>query len=884
MPCSFGRTGLVLFAAFSFLVYVCTGCTPTTEDTGKPPMGKEVHGTQVMQGSVPAGGTYRIEYFENASPAQDQIKNGDIPNVVKVSGGLLVLDANAWPTGWAVGKIVAVRMPDQTVEYKRLLIRFLLDDGHLAIGVTDASLLEVVDNAQIDVDSASAQSSQQVRGGVVKAVSKAVRTAGNQVTVIDTDFSKTVTLFEMQDQEIYNYSTDNVEVTLSCSEVSLKATPHLRIKLVIDRKQDLWSKILDTTEGALAKIGQDISDFVDSSGEVIEHDFGGAIVLASAGAAQNLVDEALGLTSVADNLKTVTDALSDVKRITDATAEIEGDITGTVTYSAQASGEYSDERETIPLATILIPVAGPVPLFVQFDVVGVAGMDFHGTVHIGEGAQLAIPFYAGMKISNGVFVDVPKPDTEPTLTLFPPSFDGTEAGMELSAGIRCKAGLTLAKILSVTVNPEADLVLQGDAQVTGDVLSGCVDLDWGLYGRLTADLSAELSIPGVYDKEYTPPWGQLSYEFPLATPAPWSQCWGAEGTISGAVKDAVTSDPLDDVTVTVLSGGSTTGQATTDANGTYTLDVASGTGYTITVAKTGYITETYQDIEVTENNVVHLETILQISNSYSGTGSISGTIVSALDGSGVNGLAVNLRRGINAKAGAIQANTTTSNSGQYIVSQLDAGAYTAEASGSGYATSYFTVICIGGTTNPDQNGTITPVLPAGETRIVLTWGETPWDLDSHLTGPLPDGSRFHMYYPYADSNDGSPWPDIITLDLDDTSSYGPETTTIHQQMDGVYRFSVYDFSNRGSTDSTELSNSGAQVRIYRGNSGLTATFNVPVNAGGILWTVFELNGDNLTPINSMSYVSDSGAVQAPRPGTNGAGTDGPLMRDMPPKE
>ena len=36
------------------------------------------------------------------------------------------------------------------------------------------------------------------------------------------------------------------------------------------------------------------------------------------------------------------------------------------------------------------------------------------------------------------------------------------------------------------------------------------------------------------------------------------------------------------------------------------------------------------------------------------------------------------------------------------------------------------------------DGVMTPILPAGETRIVLTWGEFPSDLDSHLTGPAPD--------------------------------------------------------------------------------------------------------------------------------------------------
>jgi len=36
-----------------------------------------------------------------------------------------------------------------------------------------------------------------------------------------------------------------------------------------------------------------------------------------------------------------------------------------------------------------------------------------------------------------------------------------------------------------------------------------------------------------------------------------------------------------------------------------------------------------------------------------------------------------------------------------------------------------------------------------------------------------------------------------------------------------------------------------------------ATFNVPASRGGTLWTVFELNGSIITPINSISYESPS---------------------------
>jgi len=71
------------------------------------------------------------------------------------------------------------------------------------------------------------------------------------------------------------------------------------------------------------------------------------------------------------------------------------------------------------------------------------------------------------------------------------------------------------------------------------------------------------------------------------------------------------------------------------------------------------------------------------------------------------------------------------------------------------------------------------------------------------------------------------------------------------------------------------------VRVYRG-SNLVASFNVPSNTGGTLWTVFEMNGDTITPINTMSYTSDFSVVMHAirRPYSS----DVNLMRNMPTKK
>lgn len=188
------------------------------------------------------------------------------------------------------------------------------------------------------------------------------------------------------------------------------------------------------------------------------------------------------------------------------------------------------------------------------------------------------------------------------------------------------------------------------------------------------------------------------------------------------------------------------------------------------------------------------------------------------------------------------------------------------------------IISVGCEQQPDYQDasapfTINPA-PTGPTKIVLTWSANPSDLDSHLTGPTPDGARFHVcYYDQVYSSSGVKYVD---LDIDDTSSYGPETTTIYQQIPGVYRFSVHDYTNRSSTSSTALGNSGARVQLYRGSS-LIATYDVPANQPGTTWTVFELNGNTITPINQMSY----GSVSSLRETT--AEDDSALFMNLPPK-
>ncbi|WP_374358035.1 tetratricopeptide repeat protein, partial [Chitinimonas sp.] len=127
-------------------------------------------------------------------------------------------------------------------------------------------------------------------------------------------------------------------------------------------------------------------------------------------------------------------------------------------------------------------------------------------------------------------------------------------------------------------------------------------------------------------------------------------------------------------------------------------------------------------------------------------------------------------------------------------------------------------------------------------RVVLNWGATPADLDSHIAFP-----GAHIFWnrksaPRADAN----------LDVDDTDGFGPETITIEKKHVGQnYVYAVHDYTNMSKPSSTALSRSGAKVMVYIGQS-LVRSYYVPRDVPGNLWTVFRITGEGeFQDINTM---------------------------------
>jgi PKD repeat protein len=208
-------------------------------------------------------------------------------------------------------------------------------------------------------------------------------------------------------------------------------------------------------------------------------------------------------------------------------------------------------------------------------------------------------------------------------------------------------------------------------------------------------------------------------------------------------------------------------------------------------------------------------------------------------------------------AGALNANFTASptNGNSPLVVQFtdlsSEGSLTVTASASGYTTYNNDQVVVPEGETVELQISLSPVLAGGQYRFVLTWGETPKDLDSHLKTPEIEGSTYHIYW-YEKGSESS--PPYAILDIDDTTSYGPETTTIFQLKQGIYYYYVYNYS-----ETPAITTSKAVVQIFDDN-GLLHTLQVPTSGEGLFWNVCTVDGSTgiIDIINQVTNTEPGG--------------------------
>ena len=208
---------------------------------------------------------------------------------------------------------------------------------------------------------------------------------------------------------------------------------------------------------------------------------------------------------------------------------------------------------------------------------------------------------------------------------------------------------------------------------------------------------------------------------------------------------------------------------------------------------------------------------------------VHGTVVSATTGKGISDVLINIReRGVT--QGDTLATIDTGRNGEYGVN-LEPGEYTAEIEADGYIAEDIDF-------EVDKWGeldiaqfVISEKLEEGQIRIVLEWGEYPSDLDSHLEGTTGDGRSIHIYFSHR-------YEEEANLDVDDTDSYGPETTTV-LDITGNYKFYVHDFTMSGN-----IGSSSATVKVYMPGERTPRVYEVPPITGNI-WDVFRIENGQI---------------------------------------
>ena len=340
--------------------------------------------------------------------------------------------------------------------------------------------------------------------------------------------------------------------------------------------------------------------------------------------------------------------------------------------------------------------------------------------------------------------------------------------------------------------------------------------------------------------------------------------------------DMSNNTPLADVTVKIWGLGQNWGitqAVSTNANGMYMFTDLPLGEYKLVISKTGYM-EVEEYVTVDSENTITYNLALELISNYSkGNGTVQGTIRDAQTGTAISHyLQIKVRKGINNTRDKVSNIINTKNGAYSIV--LPAGNYTLEVldistdlpdESLRYSKGIINVKVLGNKTIRNQDGVLSRRLKSNQIRIVLRWGATPSDLDAHLVGPSNiSGDRFHVFYSnknYTSTNNNL----NVDLDVDDTSSYGPETITLTNPVaSGVrYAYYVHDYSNKHSSDSSELSFSNAVVEVYTSNSSTPKVFSVPTNPGkGTLWKVFEYdpNTHEIIPVNIMKYQSNPSQV------------------------
>ncbi|KAL0221040.1 hypothetical protein RCL1_000894 [Eukaryota sp. TZLM3-RCL] len=182
----------------------------------------------------------------------------------------------------------------------------------------------------------------------------------------------------------------------------------------------------------------------------------------------------------------------------------------------------------------------------------------------------------------------------------------------------------------------------------------------------------------------------------------------------------------------------------------------------------------------------------------------------------------------------------TDESGLFQFEELTEGDYEIEVSHSEYFTNKKSI-------HVAQNipkGTTADIvlskkLSSNEFKFVLTWGQTPLDLDIHML----TSSNCHVSFSNRKCSSGDL---LATLDIDKRTGFGPETISTSNPGSGSHSVYVHNYSNE-----KPIAGCGAEVRIYN-SEGILNVLKVPSSGNGRVWKIGSLTNGKFTVENVIT--------------------------------
>lgn len=440
-----------------------------------------------------------------------------------------------------------------------------------------------------------------------------------------------------------------------------------------------------------------------------------------------------------------------------------------------------------------------------------------------------------------------------------------DANANASAKLGCKLSIGLWALETFNIIAFAcNIGIAGDinyvAHTDCNPVLHCGDLGYYLYLDLSVDgdclaskaikkIKNNINLTWeIWTKKNSPFKGQMHLENGHKV----DKCTYGVGTFSGRILKS-NHEGISRANIKVYSGNVLVATAYTESDGSFkTLQSLGKNNYRIEVSASGYKRYTSNE-KIEHEGENQLQDYIMIRKDSQGTGTLECVVLNAINGNRIPNAQFSIYNGYNNTAGNTVATGNADNDGS-ISNELPVGNYTIVVGADGYSKTISSFAI-----EDDESTFISVTLNVydasleGTMRIILTWGEYPSDLDSHLYGGVNgNNSSYHVYYSdkYPTNNDNS------NLDVDDTTSYGPETITINGfNTGGKYQYFVHDYSNKYSSSSSALSNSGATVRVYKGND-LIATYRVPTNRNGTVWHVFDY--DPVTDTFTNTFTDQNG--------------------------